>query len=398
MIDKSELKDFAREFGLEIRVVEKDYVLGWLLAGIFQHQMATGWVFKGGTCLKKCFFETYRFSEDLDFTIMESNQLDQEYLINSFKAIAEWIYNESGIEIPYNLIRFDVFENHRGGMAAQGRIAYRGPLQSKGDPPRIKLDLTNDEILVLDSVIRNVHHPYSDSPGNGIQMNCYRFEELFAEKIRALTERERPRDLYDVIHLFRQAGNILDNSSIWIALEKKCGFKGISTPTMETFGKSGHFDELKAEWENMLAHQLPALPSFEQFWEELPTVMEWLHKGVRKITKPVIPYGKMAIDDSWRPPSMISDWNTQTPIEKIRFAGANQLCVNIFHQDNYRLVEPYSLRRSKDGDILLFAVEHDSNTIFPFPIEGIKSAEVTDIPFVPRYSIELTPSNLIFSG
>jgi len=29
------------------------------------------WAFKGGTCLKKCYFETYRFSEDLDFTLTE---------------------------------------------------------------------------------------------------------------------------------------------------------------------------------------------------------------------------------------------------------------------------------------------------------------------------------------
>ena len=32
-------------------------------------EISETWVFKGGTCLKKCFFETYRFSEDLDFTL-----------------------------------------------------------------------------------------------------------------------------------------------------------------------------------------------------------------------------------------------------------------------------------------------------------------------------------------
>ena len=30
------------------------------------------WLFKGGTCLKKC-FETYRFSEDLDFTLTDAS-------------------------------------------------------------------------------------------------------------------------------------------------------------------------------------------------------------------------------------------------------------------------------------------------------------------------------------
>ena len=71
--------DFTREFGLAARVIEKDYVLGWVLAGIFNHLViGSSWVFKGGTCLKKCFFETYRFAEDLDYSLSESNHLDQE--------------------------------------------------------------------------------------------------------------------------------------------------------------------------------------------------------------------------------------------------------------------------------------------------------------------------------
>jgi predicted nucleotidyltransferase component of viral defense system len=49
--------DFSREFGLRPDIVEKDYVLGWLLAAISNHnELASMWVFKGGTCLKKCFF------------------------------------------------------------------------------------------------------------------------------------------------------------------------------------------------------------------------------------------------------------------------------------------------------------------------------------------------------
>ena len=70
MIDRRELLAAAANLGLLPNVVEKDYVLGWLLAGIFNHPaLAEKWVFKGGTCLKKCYFETYRFSEDLDFTL-----------------------------------------------------------------------------------------------------------------------------------------------------------------------------------------------------------------------------------------------------------------------------------------------------------------------------------------
>ena len=66
MIDRWEILDFARELALAPQIVEKDYALGWLLAGIFNHPaLRSEWVFKGGTCLKKCYFETYRFSEGL---------------------------------------------------------------------------------------------------------------------------------------------------------------------------------------------------------------------------------------------------------------------------------------------------------------------------------------------
>ncbi len=39
--------------------------VGWVLQAIAEDEMLSRWAFKGGTCLKKCFFETYRFSEDL---------------------------------------------------------------------------------------------------------------------------------------------------------------------------------------------------------------------------------------------------------------------------------------------------------------------------------------------
>lgn len=54
MIDRQEILEFAGGVGLDANVVEKDYVLGWMLAGISQHpRTSETWLFKGGTCLKK---------------------------------------------------------------------------------------------------------------------------------------------------------------------------------------------------------------------------------------------------------------------------------------------------------------------------------------------------------
>lgn len=234
-----------------------------------------------------------------------------------------------------------------------GRIGYRGPMQPRGDLPRIKLDLTIDEILVLEPVVRNVHHPYSDCPDNGIQSLCYCFEEVFAEKIRALAERERPRDLYDVIHLYRHDEFLINQNAISSTLEKKCDFKGIKVPTMESFLNRPEREELETEWENMLAHQLLALPSFEQFWAELPEVMDWLHGKAKKKGKEEISFvGQESIDETWQPPSMIQAWNMNIPFERIRFAAANRLCINLQYENSYYLIEPYSLQRSKSGDLI----------------------------------------------
>ncbi|MEX2090001.1 MAG: nucleotidyl transferase AbiEii/AbiGii toxin family protein [Bacteroidota bacterium] len=126
MISRHELLEFSSQFSLRPDVVEKDYALGWLLAGIGRHPLiGEHWVFKGGTCLKKCYFETYRFSEDLDFTVLQPDQLNKEFLEGVFGEIAEWIYEQTGFDLPGESRIFEVFES-RGKPAGQGRIGYRG--------------------------------------------------------------------------------------------------------------------------------------------------------------------------------------------------------------------------------------------------------------------------------
>lgn len=204
--------------------------------------------------------------------------------------------------------------------------------QQRGDLPRIKLDLTNDEVLVKEAVTREVHHPYSDRPEKGIAVQCYAYEELFAEKIRALAERMRPRDLYDVIHLYRRDDMKPDRSLVLDILKQKCVFKGIEVPAVKDLESRPELTELKEEWENMLEHQLPSLPSFEQFWNELPEVFEWLVR--EKPKAPLQPYKvKEDIDLTWRPPAMAQAWGMPASIEIIRFAAVNHLCVNLKYRE-----------------------------------------------------------------
>lgn len=399
MIDRQEVMEFSREFGLAPNVIEKDYVLGWVLAGIAAHpEIGPSWIFKGGTCLKKCYFETYRFSEDLDFTLTNPDHLGEPFLLTAFGQISEWIYDQAGIEVPAETIRFEIYTNPRGARAAEGRVGYRGPMQRRGDAPRIKLDLTNDELLVLEPATREVHHPYSDRPADGIRVRCYSFEEVFAEKIRALAERERPRDLYDVIHLYRHDELRPDRTLVFRTLEQKCAFKSIAVPTMQTVENPAARAELEAEWANMLAHQLPVLPPFEQFWQELPGLFDWLHGVLEKIAKPAIQVAQVGagvLDVTWRPPSMSQAWHAAVPLEIIRFAAANRLCVNLRYQGSNRLIEPYSLRRTQEDNLLLYAVKHETGESRSYRVDRIQGAEATQISFIPRFLIELTPAGAV---
>lgn len=66
----------------------------------------------------------------------------------------------AGIEIPESHIHFDVYENPRGNLSVEGGISYRGPLQRRGSLSRIKLDLTNDEKIVLKPEWFEINQPY----------------------------------------------------------------------------------------------------------------------------------------------------------------------------------------------------------------------------------------------
>ncbi len=118
---------------------------------------------------------------------------------------------------------------------------------------------------MLNTVRRKVEHTYSDKPAEGINANCYAFEEVVAEKIRALAQRIRPRDLYDVVHFFRNRELLQNPQLVYNVLGQKCAFKGMKIPTFEFIENHEKLDELEPQWKNMLAHQLPALSPIEAF-------------------------------------------------------------------------------------------------------------------------------------
>lgn len=110
MVPKHEIMEHVKQHDLPANTIEKDYVLNWLLFGITSSEsLKNKWIFKGGTCLKKCYFEQYRFSEDLDFTITDPEHMSENFLQKEFSEICSWIYEESGIEIPIEKLSFEEY-------------------------------------------------------------------------------------------------------------------------------------------------------------------------------------------------------------------------------------------------------------------------------------------------
>jgi predicted nucleotidyltransferase component of viral defense system len=392
MIDTLELRERAREWSLREDVVEKDYVLGWLLWGIATEPALTdAWVFKGGTCLKKCYFETYRFSEDLDFTLAEGADAEPDAFRAFFAAIAERIYEASGIEIPRDRVRFDAYQTPRGGRALEGRVYYRGPRRPGGDLPRVKIDLTLEEVLVYNPVRRPITHPYTDAFPTGAEPLCYGLPEIFGEKLRALAERCLPRDLYDVISIFRRPEGRSSADVVLEVLKEKCRYKEVAVPTLASVEASPRRAELESEWRNMLGHQLPELPPLALYLDGLRELFEWLEG--RPAVPPLLrraPVGANEIE--WLPPATIATWGARVPLEAIRFAGVNRLCVDLGYQGSVRRVEPYSLRQSRDGHLLLFAVWRDTREDRSYRVDRIESARITNEAFAPVYPVEFWPT------
>jgi hypothetical protein len=224
---------------------------------------------------------------------------------------------------------------------------------------------------------------------------AYDYVEAFAEKFRALAERTRPRDLYDVVNLYRNAEARPEPQQFVAVLREKCAFKGIQLPQLADI--EPHRGEVDAGWTNMLNHQLPALLPIASFWDALPEIFNWLHGHVAAVLPTMPPVGG-ATEEIIRERIIVPAGSRgQALIETIRFAAANRLLVNLDYRDlqgrrSTRAIEAYSLRRSRAGDVLLMAVRAEDGQPRSYRLDSILGVSQMQTTFSPRYPIELTPT------
>ena len=95
MILQREITAIAAKAGVSKTTIDKDWVLGHFIDAIFSiKELKDVLIFKGGTCLKKCYFPDYRFSEDLDFTAT-----DQQFMLTAeqFNAVVALVIERTGM-------------------------------------------------------------------------------------------------------------------------------------------------------------------------------------------------------------------------------------------------------------------------------------------------------------
>lgn len=258
MIKPGEIQNKAREVEVRDQQIEKDYILSWILKGVSQHgELSKSIVFKGGTVLKKVYFADYRFSEDLDFTLLDSD-IGNNQIFEWFKETFEYVKEETNI--PLAII--DDNEHEDGGINFY--ISYVGPLGGFGNNKKVKVDISRSEKLEFKPVVKNAIVDYSDL--ENYKLLCYPLEELLVEKLRCTMQRTQPRDYYDIWYLVEVEK--MDVEYFTHEFRNKCTSKELKPEDFHSKLEQ-KLPQYKARWKNSMNDQIKDLPDFEQVEREV---------------------------------------------------------------------------------------------------------------------------------
>ena len=280
MIKQKEIVEIAARKQVPKTTIDKDWVLGHFLSAMFSFaDVRDNFVFKGGTCLHKCFIKDYRFSEDLDFTLLDAGfDISKPFINKIMKKASE----ESGIQFHLADFYEQQSENIPQGYKTIIRFwgADHNPNQRPLPPSRwqtsINVDISFSEKLFLQAVEKDIIHPYSDANLIRNSAVCYDFTEILSEKIRALKQRNRPRDVYDVWYLSKSTDSSFPG--LKELLLNKSELKGLKIEGVHDFVNKEKALRNKRAWVQSLSNQIAAtdLPDFDVTYNELTTFLKTL--------------------------------------------------------------------------------------------------------------------------
>jgi len=286
MISKNEINKLALEQKVRTSTIDKDWVLGHFVDAIYTiPECRNNLIFKGGTCLKKCRFPNYRFSEDLDFTAINENFV---FEMKMLKKIVELVTGRTEMLVHIQSLENLQFNNQVTGYCA--KIKYWGADHSKNQQPpepsrwqtSIKIEVILYEKMFFAPDLATILHPYSDKlTENAQNIPIYSINEALAEKIRALIQRSytAPRDYFDIWYLSKNIKNI-DWEEVVKGFYKKIAYKNLYFSGTEQLINESNDKILKTAWKNSLEHQIESgkLPEYETVKNDLKILLEKIFK------------------------------------------------------------------------------------------------------------------------
>jgi len=268
MITETELRRLAAQAGVDPMLQDLDYGIGWFVAGLFnQTRVAASAVFKGGTCLGKCYFPSYRFSEDVDVTL--TSHWDEADAAVAVQSIIAWSANSGGPDFAAAPPRVETVSDDYGQESLEVRVYYRAALRWDGSPRAIRLDMNRGEHLAFPIRMLPLLHPYSDADRLGTpHIPCYSLEEILCEKLRAIGGQRRfaiSRDIYDIYHLLR---NGVTTQAIRHALPPKFAAKSLDPASLSVERLAARRAVFATDWRRRLAYLLPPVQpvTFDEAW------------------------------------------------------------------------------------------------------------------------------------
>jgi len=272
----------ARRSGIPRDVVEKDFVLSYVLAGIAGvEQLAAALVFKGGTALRKCYFADYRYSEDLDFTGVETSASPElgAAIEKAAGICRELLLAVGAFEVTVD--RYPQGTEHPDGQQAF-RVHVQFPWQRQ-PLCSVKIEVTFDEPLLLSHAPLRLMHE-GDAPPES-ELSCYALEEIVAEKLRALLQtkahldrhgwaRPRSRDYYDLWQLLVERPASVDWTLAGRLLPQKCEVRGVGYQAAADFFVTDVIDRARAEWTTDLRRLVARVPDFDRCLDDLRPEIE----------------------------------------------------------------------------------------------------------------------------
>lgn len=182
MITRQQLEIInRRSLKYPLQIAEKDYFLTLVLQLIAQSSLGDDLVFKGGTAIHHCYLDQYRFSEDLDFS---ANQ--KPLTLSAMQAIFT--------PIDYLSIKKEYLS---GATIKIEKLQYTGPLVQP-NALKVEVDFLQNVLLPPRTML------YKNVWGIHCQVRVMDVKEIAAEKIRAMSDRARYRDFYDLFLLLEK--------------------------------------------------------------------------------------------------------------------------------------------------------------------------------------------------